>query len=82
MNIRVRMFASFREAVGSGDLPVTLPDKSSVTELIAQLETRYPSIRVGLETGMVAVNHEYVGRDVMLSDGDEVALIPPVSGGQ
>jgi len=39
-------------------------------------------MRVGLETGLVAVNQEYVSRDAALSAGDEVALIPPVSGGQ
>lgn len=82
MNVRVRLFASFREAAGTNEQHVTLPDNSRVSDLIALLESQYPSMRIGLETGLVAVNHEYVNRGAIISPGDEVALIPPVSGGQ
>jgi MoaE-MoaD fusion protein len=77
--VRVRLFASYREAAGTARLETPLPAGARVSDLIALLATRLPSLLTA--RGMVAVNHTYVSADTPLSDGDEVALIPPVSGG-
>jgi molybdopterin converting factor subunit 1 len=78
--VRVRLFASYREALGAARLEVPLPDGSRVSDLVDALAVRLPALRAA--PGMVAVNHAYVGPDFRLHDGDEAALIPPVSGGR
>lgn len=81
MRVHLKLFASFREAVGSRDLDFELSDRALVRDLLADLRRRYPSLDATLDQGLVAVNHEYVAHDTELSEGDEVGLIPPVSGG-
>jgi molybdopterin converting factor subunit 1 len=78
--VRVRLFAAYREAAGTRELETPLPTGSRVRELIDLLSARLPSLRAA--PGLVAVNHAYVGPDFVLHDGDEAALIPPVSGGR
>ena len=75
------MFASFREAVGAGSVRLELGPQPTVRELIDALRREHPQLGPALDSAMVAVNLEYVGSDYRLDEGDEVALIPPVSGG-
>ena len=78
--VRVRLFASYREAAGTAHLEVPLPDGARVSDLVDVVAVRLPALRQA--PGMVAVNHTYVGPDHQLHDGDEAAFIPPVSGGR
>ena len=75
------MFASFREAVGSGTLAWDATEGATVAEVVTALRERYPGLGPAAEKALLAVNQEYVGADLRLHDGDELALIPPVSGG-
>jgi MoaE-MoaD fusion protein len=76
MRVRVRLFAGLRERAGSGKLDVEVPDGAVVGDLWAALELGdEPS---GL---LYAVNKEYAEATAALAAGDEVAVIPPVSGG-
>ena len=77
--LRVRLFASYREAAGTARLEVPLPSGSRVGELLEVLAERVPAVKTA--RGMIAVNQVYVGPEFELHDGDEVAFIPPVSGG-
>ena len=79
ITVRVRLFASYREAAGTGRLEAQLAAGARVRDLLAQLEARVPGL--GRTRGLVAVNQTYVGEDFRLHGGEEVALIPPVSGG-
>jgi molybdopterin converting factor subunit 1 len=81
MTMQVRLFASFRQDVGAGRVEVTLEDSPRVRDLLAALRAQYPALGPGLASAMVAVNLEYVGPDYRLHEDDEVAIIPPVSGG-
>ena len=76
MKVAVKLFAGLREKAGSGSRELDLADDARVADV-------WPALGLGDEpTGLLyAVNKEYAGRDVALGDGDEVALIPPVSGG-
>jgi molybdopterin converting factor subunit 1 len=80
MCIKVRLFASYREAAGTARLETPLPTGARVRDLVDLLAFRLPSLRTA--PGLVAVNHSYVGPDFTLHDGDEAAFIPPVSGGR
>ena len=81
MQIRVRLFASFREAVGQSALDWEVPEGATVGGVLVALREAYPALRRGPERAMYAVNQEYVGPEYGLHAGDELALIPPVSGG-
>jgi molybdopterin converting factor subunit 1 len=80
IQVRVRLFASYREAAGTNVLDAPLAAGATVADLVDALAGRVASLQSA--RGLVAVNHEYVPLDHRLADGDEVALIPPVSGGR
>jgi sulfur-carrier protein len=81
MIIRVRYFASLREATGQNEEELTLPEGTGVLEARALLAERYPALERLLPTCAVAVNRAYVAADALLTDGDELVFIPPVAGG-
>ena len=81
MKIRVKLFAILRERAGSGELELTLPEKSTIADASSALAERIPAIQPHLPRVAYAVNQSYVDRATVLRDGDELALIPPVSGG-
>jgi len=81
MNIEVLFFAGLAQKIGVEKLRISLPDNTTVGEALSKLVDTNPGLsayRPGLAT---AVNCEYVTNDRVLRDGDELALIPPVSGG-
>ena len=62
-------------------LTLTVPSPATVDAALALLVEAHPGIGLLVDNTMVAVNQEYVDRAHALQEGDEVALIPPVSGG-
>ena len=76
MKVVVRLFAGLRERAGTGRLELELGDGAAVEDL-------WPALDLGEEPAglLYAVNRAYADREQRLSEGDEVALIPPVSGG-
>ena len=76
MKVRLILFAGLRQAAGFKREVVVLPDSATVADL---LDCSVPQLRE--RTFYVAVNEEYAQRGTILHDGDEVALLPPVSGG-
>jgi molybdenum cofactor biosynthesis protein MoaC/molybdopterin converting factor subunit 1 len=82
MEVEVRLFAVFRERAGRDRLALELPEGASVAEAIQALGRR-PELEqlIARMPVRAALNREYVDEDARLSAGDELALIPPVSGG-
>lgn len=82
MNVTVRYFAIMREHLGKSDEVLDVPEGTTAGEMF-HLAIREAPHLAGLERAvMVMVNEEYVDPDHPLDEGDEVALIPPVSGGE
>jgi molybdopterin synthase catalytic subunit len=81
MRVTVRLFAVLRERAGFAELRLDLPEGARVSAAVEQTGARLPLIRDLLPRTAFAVNRAYVKPDAKLTDGDEVALIPPVSGG-
>jgi MoaE-MoaD fusion protein len=77
MEVTVRLFAMLRERAGARELTLSLPDGARVSDALAELG----AIAEGLPLVM-AVNRVYADEDQVLDPGDELALIPPVSGGE
>jgi len=81
MRIRVRLFAAYREAVGRGEMDLEIEGGLSPLDLWRRLGEEYPPLLEFGHSLLVAVNGEYAPLDRPLKEGDEVAFIPPVSGG-
>lgn len=79
--VNVRLFASLREMIGERTISVELPDGATVGALRTRIGETYPRVQPFLPTLVCAVDEEYVPPSHVLRDGDNVALIPPVSGG-
>jgi molybdopterin synthase catalytic subunit/molybdopterin converting factor small subunit len=77
MHVRVRLFAALRELAGSAERDLELPDGARVGDVWA----RMPELGAEPPGLLYAVNKEYVDAGRELADGDELAIIPPVSGG-
>ena len=80
MTIRVLAFASARAAVGARSLELELPTGATVGAAWARLVADHPAL-AGVRTCALAVNRSYVEPDTVLREADELALLPPVSGG-
>jgi molybdopterin converting factor subunit 1 len=81
MRVRIRYFAAVREALGVGEEQVDLEAGASVGDLQRALEARHPALH-GHRRGLrFAVGTRFTPLEAPLSEGAEVALIPPVSGG-
>ena len=81
VDVSVRLFASYREAVGASQVQLPLPEDSDGAALWTALVDRYPGLRKLPPPAGYAINDEYVTGNRPLRGAAEVALIPPVSGG-
>ena len=81
MNVQVRLFARYREAVGRDSLDLELPEGVTVESAWAAVVDRYPALSPFRPFTLFAVGHDYVPSDHALRSGDELCLFPPVSGG-
>ena len=81
VQVRLLFFATLKDIVGRRELDVDVPSGATINDLWEHLEARYPSIGRYRSIALTSLNEEYVDRKAVVSDGDEVALFPPVSGG-
>ncbi len=81
ISVRVRTFAGVREALGLAETTVQLAPGSDIARLLVRLDELHPAAGLSNRRFGIALNRAYVPLSACLSDGDEVALIPPVSGG-
>ncbi|HEU5292310.1 MAG TPA: molybdopterin converting factor subunit 1 [Cyclobacteriaceae bacterium] len=80
MKCKIKAFGISRDIVGSRELEMEVPDGFTVSDLKKELFQKYPTF-IELKSLYVALNNEYANDDSILKSGDEIALIPPVSGG-
>lgn len=81
MQVRIRYFASLREATGIADEALDLPEGATVAQARTLLTERRPTLAKLLPACAAAVNRSYVQAEATLSDGVELAFIPPLGGG-
>ncbi len=81
MELVVRFFALYRERAGRTTLPMELPEGSTVADLTVEVRKHFPMLAPPDVQIVVAVNADYADQDTVLHQGDDVCLIPPVSGG-
>ena len=81
MTIRLLLFAVLRDIVGADQKTVELPEGTTAANLWERLRSEHPKLAAYVAPPLVAVNQEYADPATPLRAGDEVAFIPPVSGG-
>ena len=81
MRVRVRLFAIQRELAGTREVPLELPAGATVEDAWDALVVLHPGLAPGRSSVRFALNTEYADATTVLGDGDELAIIPPVSGG-
>lgn len=81
MKVRVRLFAALREVVGQDELEVEMPAGATVSGVWDKLVSDHARLSPYGKSIQFAVNHDFVARETEIKADDEVAFLPPVSGG-
>ena len=81
MRVRVLFFGMLKDAAGKQSDTLDLPEGSSVAGVLEYYGSRVPALKEMLPSVALAVNQQYAGAETKLKSGDEIALLPPVSGG-
>ena len=81
MRVTVRLFARLRDLAGSGEMVRDVANPATVETVWRSLVDEMPDLRAYERTMSVAVNADYAKMSAKVSEGDEVAFLPPVSGG-
>jgi len=82
MNLEIKLFATLRDQVGRSLVKIDLEEPASVQDLINELSATYGGLAEALPTALVAVNKEFAFPETPIAAGDEIAIFPPVSGGE
>lgn len=81
ITITVKLFAAYQEAYGVPELILEVPPQTTVSAILEQLITKHPELNQWRNLTRFGVNLQFVEPENILQNGDEVVLIPPVSGG-
>jgi molybdopterin converting factor subunit 1 len=81
MKITIKLFARMRDLVGANHLERDVPPQTTVAGLLENLQAEYPRLAETVSRTIISVNKEFADKNTVLTDGDEVAFFPPVSGG-
>lgn len=81
ITVTVKLFAAYQEAYGMSELMLELPSGTTVAAVLDHLINQHPELEQWRNLTRFGVNLQFVEPDTILQDGDEVVLIPPVSGG-
>ena len=81
MKLEVKLFAVARQRVGADSVTIEVADDARVSDVRQALSQQYPALSDVMRLMMVAVATDYASDDTPLRPGQEIALIPPVSGG-
>ena len=81
ITVTVKLFAAYQEVYNQDEIVLTFPSQTRVIEVLNKIIEDKPELEKWRNLTRLAVNLDFVSEDFILSNGDEIALIPPVSGG-
>jgi molybdopterin synthase catalytic subunit len=81
VRVSVRLFAAFRERAGASTVEVEVGPSATVADVVAAVVARVPALGEVIAAARPVVNKEFAGPEQPIEAGDELALLPPVSGG-
>ncbi len=80
-NLKVRLFAILKDVVGEREITITVPSGVTVGYLNNEILRKYPQLRSFSNKFVTSVNYKVTNGDTIITSNDEIALLPPVSGG-
>ena len=80
-NLKVRLFAILRDVVGEGEITIAVPSGVTVSYLETEILKKYPQLKPFSNKFVTSVNRKVTTGDTVITSSDEIALLPPVSGG-
>jgi len=81
MKVHVQFFSRLRDLAGTSETEIELPRGSTAANLLEHLYLQTPALRNWDNSILVAAGVEFVGRDYVLQQGDQISIMPPVQGG-
>jgi molybdopterin synthase catalytic subunit len=81
MRVLIQLFASLKDAAKTSQIELKIPENANVSQLLESVARNFPALEKWLPHCRVALNEEYATNEQLVREGDEIALIPPVSGG-
>ncbi len=81
MNVTVCFYSYFKDLTGCAQVAETLPDGSTLEDLLQRIAARFPKLAAMRKSTLVAVGVDYQDTSYVLKPGDEISLFPPVQGG-
>ena len=81
MQIKVKLFAAHRQLLGRREVDLQVANGATIIDVWHALKDEHPQLAHLSDTLVAARNHDYAALDTQVADGDEIAFIPPVSGG-
>ncbi|MCH7618587.1 MAG: molybdopterin converting factor subunit 1 [Candidatus Marinimicrobia bacterium] len=81
MKVKLLLFASLKDIAGRRDLEMELDDGSTLQQVTEKLASLYPEIGRMQNSVRIAINQEFADENIPLNNGDEIAFLPPMSGG-
>lgn len=81
ITVTVKLFAAYQEAYGTPEIQMEVPAGTAVKMVRDRLIAEYPQLLQWQDLTRFGINYQFVEPDTLLTQGDEVVLIPPVSGG-
>jgi len=81
MKIRVLFFGVLKDLAGQPELSVSAPDRATLRDVLDDCEKRIPRLKEFNSSIAISLNQEYAEMSAAVKEGDEIGLLPPVSGG-
>ena len=81
INLKVKLFAAHRQLLGKREVDLQVAEGATIMDVWRAMKDHHPQLAHLSDTLVAARNHDYAALDTKVSDGDEIAFIPPVSGG-
>lgn len=81
ISVNIIFFATLKDLVGAKEFQLEIPDGSRVIDLKSILSSDYPVLSARMQTLITSINHEFAFDDDLITDGAEIGIFPPVSGG-
>ena len=81
MKVRVLFFSHLRDAAGTSETEADVPEGATIADLLSVVYGRHPKVRAWDNSILIGAGVEFVNRDYLLKDGDEISIMPPVQGG-
>ncbi|BAQ65182.1 MoaD/ThiS family protein [Geminocystis sp. NIES-3709] len=81
ITVKIKLFAIYQEIYQQPEITLEITANTKLKDILSIIEKQKPSIKSWKQITRLAVNLEFVNPEYCLHDGDEIALIPPVSGG-